>query len=170
MAGPSKSMYYHLNFLGVNFDSSAAWPRTQYCVQSQAQSYGSQVHSPPPQILSTFQCDSLPSMIYVEARCARQVNEACNGLLDGMYPSHGITLIQIEGMASLLQIKKQDRTVTPGSWVRIKHGRYQGDFAQVMDITKNGEDVGLKFISCIDLNPRDNNGADANGRKLELAW
>ncbi|KAI6033536.1 hypothetical protein PISMIDRAFT_13948 [Pisolithus microcarpus 441] len=82
-------------------------------------------------------------MIYVEARSAQQVNQACKGLL-GIYPSRGILLVPIKEMASLLQIKKQDLTVTPGSWVWIKCGKYQGDLAQVMDITENGEDVGLK--------------------------
>jgi transcription elongation factor SPT5 len=117
----------------------------------------------PLQILSAFQRDSLPGMIYVEARSSQQVNHACNGLV-GVYPSRGIALVPIEEMASLLQIKKQDLTVTPGSWVRIKRGKYQGDLAQVMDITENGEDVGLKFIPRIDLNPRDDIG-DARKRK-----
>ncbi|KAI6046265.1 hypothetical protein EDC04DRAFT_2887945 [Pisolithus marmoratus] len=95
---------------------------------------------------------------------AQQVNQACKGLV-GVYPSRGIILVPIEEMASLLQIKKQDLTVTPGSWVRIKRGKYQGDLAQVMDITENGEDVGLKFIPRIDLNPRDDAGADGRKRK-----
>ncbi|KAG6337015.1 hypothetical protein ID866_2075 [Astraeus odoratus] len=118
----------------------------------------------PLQILSAFQRDSLPGMIYVEARSAQQVNQSCKGLV-GVYPSRGITLVPIEEMASLLQIKKQDLTVTPGSWVRIKRGKYQGDLAQVMDITENGEDVGLKFIPRIDLNPRDDAGVDGRKRK-----
>lgn len=118
----------------------------------------------PLQILSAFQRDSLPGMIYVEARSAQQVNQACKGLV-GIYPSRGILLVPIEEMASLLQIKKQDLTVTPGSWVRIKRGKYQGDLAQVMDITENGEDVGLKFIPRIDLNPRDDASVDGRKRK-----
>jgi transcription elongation factor SPT5 len=118
----------------------------------------------PLQILSAFQRDSLPGMIYIEARSAKQVNEACNGLV-GIYPSRGVALVPIEEMASLLQIKKQDLTVTPGSWVRIKRGKYQGDLAQVMDITENGEEVGLKFIPRIDLNPKDDATAEGKKRK-----
>ncbi|KAG6860531.1 hypothetical protein C0995_010102 [Termitomyces sp. Mi166 len=118
----------------------------------------------PLNILSAFQRDSLPGMIYVEARSSKQVNEACNGLV-GVFPSRGITLVPIEEMASLLQIKKQDLTVTPGSWVRIRRGKYAGDLAQVMDITENGEDVGLKFIPRIDLTPRDEGALDAAGKK-----
>ena len=108
----------------------------------------------PLNILSAFQRDSLPGMIYVEARSAKQVSEAINGLV-GVFPSRGIVLVPIEEMASLLQIKQQELTVTPGSWVRIKRGKYQGDLAQVGDVTENGEEVGLKFIPRIDLNPKD---------------
>ncbi|TCD60658.1 transcription elongation factor spt5 [Steccherinum ochraceum] len=118
----------------------------------------------PLQILSAFQRDTLPGMIYVEARSAKQVSDACQGLV-GIYPSRGIILVPIEEMASLLQIKKQDLTVTPNSWVRIRRGKYQGDLAQVMDVTENGEEVGLKFIPRIDLNPRDENSVDGKKRK-----
>ncbi|KAI0366514.1 transcription elongation factor Spt5 [Pilatotrama ljubarskyi] len=118
----------------------------------------------PLQILSAFQRDSLPGMIYVEARSAKQVSEAINGLV-GVFPSRGINLVPIEEMASLLQIKQQELTVTPGTWVRIKRGKYQGDLAQVMDITENGEEVGLKFIPRIDLNPKDDAAIDGRKRK-----
>ena len=44
------------------------------------------------QILSSFQQDSLPGMIYVEAHSAQQVNQACTGLV-GIYPhSSGLLL------------------------------------------------------------------------------
>ncbi|KAJ7675048.1 hypothetical protein B0H17DRAFT_1016531 [Mycena rosella] len=116
-------------------------------------------------ILSAFQRDSLPGMIYVEASSSQQVNLACNGLV-GVYLSRGITLVPIDEMASLLQIKKQDLTVTPGSWVRIKRGTYQGDLAQVVDITDTGEYVGVKFIPRIDLNPRDDGSLEGpTGKK-----
>ncbi|KAH9996227.1 hypothetical protein BJV77DRAFT_960644 [Russula vinacea] len=118
----------------------------------------------PLQILSAFERDSLPGILYVEARSQKQVSEACNGLV-GIYPSRGITLVPIDEMASLLLIKKQETTVNPGNWVRIKRGKYQGDLAQVVDITENGEEVGLKFIPRIDLNPKDEAAIDGKKRK-----
>lgn len=118
----------------------------------------------PLQILSAFERDSLPGMIYVEARSQKQVSEACNGLV-GIYPSRGVTLVPIDEMASLLLIKKQETTVNPGNWVRIRRGKYQGDLAQVVDITENGEEVGLKFIPRIDLNPKDEVAVDGKKRK-----
>lgn len=108
----------------------------------------------PLQILSAFERDSLPGMIYVEARSAKQVIDSCHGLV-GVFLNRPPALVPIEEMDKLLQLKKQEVTVTPGSWVRIRRGKYQGDLAQVMDITENGEEVGLKFVPRIDLNPKD---------------
>lgn len=91
------------------------------------------------------------------------MTQACNGLV-GIYPSRGITLVPIEEMASLMQIKKQDLTVSVGSWVRFKRGKYQGDLAQVIE-TPGAEQVGLKFIPRIDLSPRDEGSLDGRKRK-----
>jgi hypothetical protein len=49
----------------------------------------------PLSILSAFQRDSLPGMIYVEDRSAKQVQQACEGLV-GIYLSHGIHLVPID--------------------------------------------------------------------------
>jgi ribosomal protein L24 len=103
-------------------------------------------------------------MIYVEARSAKQVQQAVQGLV-GVYISRGIQLVPIEEMASLLTIKKQEQTVQEGTWVRIKRGKYAGDLAQVMDVTENGEDVGLRFVPRIDLTPRDENAMDVTKKR-----
>ncbi|KAH9169562.1 early transcription elongation factor of RNA pol II, NGN section-domain-containing protein, partial [Lactarius sanguifluus] len=118
----------------------------------------------PLQILSAFERDSPPGTIYVEARSQKQVSEACNGLV-GIYPSRGVTLVPIDEMASLLLIKKQETTINPGNWVRIRRGKYQGDLAQVVDIAVSGEEVRLKFIPRIDLNPKDEVAVDGKKRK-----
>lgn len=108
----------------------------------------------PLEVMSAFQRDSLPGMIYVEARNEQHVRQAINGLV-GVYPSRGITLVPIDEMASLLRIKKQQTVIAPGSWVRIKRGKYAGDLAQVLDVTDNGEEAGLKLIPRVDLNPQE---------------
>jgi transcription elongation factor SPT5 len=118
----------------------------------------------PLQIASAFQRDSLPGMIYVEAQSAASVLKACNGLV-GVYPSRGVHLVPIEERAALLQIKKQEINVTPGSWVRVRRGKYQGDLGQVVDVTDNGEDVGLKLVPRIDLNPKDEGSSDPNKKR-----
>lgn len=118
----------------------------------------------PLKILTAFQRDSLPGMIYIEARSSQQVSQACNGLV-GVYLSRGINLVPIEEMASLLQIRKQDSTVKPGSWVRLKRGIYAGDLAQVVDVTELGDDFGLKIVPRIDLTPKDNDSLEGASRK-----
>ncbi|KAJ3786497.1 transcription elongation factor SPT5 [Lentinula aff. detonsa] len=120
----------------------------------------------PVSILSAFQRDSLPGMIYVEARSAQQVSQACNGLV-GVYPSRGIHLVPIDEMALLLMIKKVDGgdKIVPGTWVRLKRGKYAGDLAQVVDVTENGEEVGVRFVPRIDLNPREDDGGGRKRKK-----
>ena len=108
----------------------------------------------PLRILSAFQRDSLPGMIYVEARSSLQVSQAIAGLV-GVFPSRGITLVPIEEMASLLQIKQKDTSVVPGNWVRNRRGNYGGDLAQVIGIAETGEEVGLRFVSRIDMKLKD---------------
>ncbi|KAJ3837350.1 hypothetical protein F5878DRAFT_726124 [Lentinula raphanica] len=126
--------------------------------------------SKPLSIFSAFQRDSLPGMIYVEARSAQQVNQACNGLV-GVYPSRGIHLVPIDEMALLLMIKKVDggEKVVPGTWVRLKRGKYAGDLAQVVDVTENGEEVGVRFVPRIDLNPREDDGGGRKRKKTPSA-
>lgn len=107
--------------------------------------------------MAAFQRDSLPGMVCVEAYRAKTSHPSC-GWLVGVYISRGIRLVSSKEMASFLQIKKQEQTVTPGTRVHIRRGKYAGDFAQVVDITKSGEDVGLRFIPRIDLTLRGNVG------------
>ncbi|TFK25420.1 transcription elongation factor SPT5 [Coprinopsis marcescibilis] len=107
----------------------------------------------PLSILSAFQRESLSGMIYVEARSQKHVQQACNGLV-GVYLSKGVHLVPIEEMASLLTIKKQDVTVTYGMWVRIrKHPKYGGDLAQVIIPGDGIEDVAVRLVPRIDMNP-----------------
>ncbi|KAG8882142.1 transcription elongation factor spt5 [Tulasnella sp. 331] len=118
----------------------------------------------PLEILSAFERDSLPGMIYVEAHGQQAVKNALEGLV-GVFPSRGIALVPVNEMASLLRIKKQVTTITPGSWVRIKRGKYGGDLAQVLDVTDNGEEAGLKFIPRIDLTPKEDVLGDRKRKK-----
>ena len=116
--------------------------------------------SRPLKILSVFQRDNVPGTVYVESRSQAQVQQSLNGLVN-VFPGRGISLVPIEEMASLLHYKKKINPITEGAWVRIKRGKYQSDLAQVVDMTENGEEVGLKFIPRIDLNPKDEVGGNA---------
>jgi transcription elongation factor SPT5 len=118
----------------------------------------------PLNILSVFQRDNLQGIIYVEARSAKDVRQAIEGLY-GVFKTPPL-LVPIDEMPPLLLVKKKISTVAPGTWVRIKRGKYQGDLAQVIDVSENGEEAGLKFIPRIDLTPRDEIiGPDGKKRK-----
>jgi transcription elongation factor SPT5 len=114
----------------------------------------------PLQILSAFQRETLSGVIYVEARSQAAVQHACSGLI-GVFMSRGVTLVPIEEMAALLTVKKKEVTLELGAWVRIKRGKYAGDLAQIVDMTENGDEVGIRFIPRIELTPRD----DVDGKK-----
>lgn len=112
----------------------------------------------PLQVISAFERTSLPGYVYVEARSKEAVINACANLV-GIFRKDPI-LVPINEMAPLLQLKQKEVSITPGMWVRIKRGKYQGDLAEVVDITDNGEEAGIRFIPRIDMN-RD---ADADGK------
>ncbi|KAJ1030765.1 hypothetical protein NDA18_002001 [Ustilago nuda] len=123
--------------------------------------------SSPMRIISAFCRDTIPGRIYVEARRADDVVKACNGLA-GVYARQttSLHLIPISEMADLLKLQKVQNEIQVGGWVRIKRGKYAGDLAQVLDVSENGEEVGLKMIPRIDLNPKDSGlYTDSLGRK-----
>lgn len=123
--------------------------------------------SSPMRIISAFCRDSIPGRVYVEARRADDVVKACNGLA-GAYARQttSLHLIPISEMADLLKLQKVQNEIQVGGWVRIKRGKYAGDLAQVLDVSENGEEVGLKMIPRIDLNPKDSGlYTDSLGRK-----
>lgn len=123
-----------------------------------------ELSSTPLEIYSAFQQDTLPGLVYVEARAPGHVEAAVKGLV-GVYLSRGINLVPLDEMAPLLKIKRIRVVPVPHSWVRIKRGKYQGDLAQVLDVTDNGDEVGLKFIPRIDLSPPDESGLAEKKRK-----
>ncbi|KAI5824061.1 transcription elongation factor Spt5 [Schizophyllum commune Tattone D] len=119
----------------------------------------------PLQIYSAFYRESLQGYVYIEARSSRAVSHAINGLI-GIFPTRGITLVPIDEMTSLLQLKQKDLNITPGMWVRLKKPlKYAGDLAQVIDVTENGEEAGLRLIPRIDMRPPDEAPVDGNVKK-----
>ncbi len=121
----------------------------------------------PVRITSAFVRDSIPGRLFVEARRFDHIVDALRDI-NGVYASNAanIFLVPIEEMADLLKITKKSQEIKPGGWVRIKRGRYAGDLAQVIDETENGEEVGIRFVPRIDLNPKEEGTyTDASGRK-----
>lgn len=123
--------------------------------------------SNPMRIISAFCRDTIPGKVYIEARRADDVVKACAGLA-GVYARQttSLHLIPISEMADLLKLQKVQKEIQVGGWVRIKRGKYAGDLAQVLDVSENGEEVGLKMVPRIDLNPKDSGlYTDSLGRK-----
>ncbi|CAG7851799.1 Transcription elongation factor SPT5 AltName: Full=Chromatin elongation factor SPT5 [Serendipita indica DSM 11827] len=117
----------------------------------------------PLQIISAFERTSIPGYIYVESRSKEAVISACSNLV-GIFRRDPI-LVPIGEMAPLLQLKQKEFTLQPGAWVRLKRGKYQGDLAQVMDVTDTGEEAGIRFLPRIDLTPREFEGGDGSAKR-----
>lgn len=104
---------------------------------------------------SVFHRESIPGILFVEARQSAAVNAAVHGII-GVYLMRGVVLVPIEEMAPLLMIKAKKVDLQPKQWVRMKRGKYAGDLAQILDVDQltNGV-VGIKFIPRIDLTPKE---------------
>lgn len=121
----------------------------------------------PVHLISAFVRDSIPGRLFVEARKFEHVLESLKDI-NGVYASSSsnVFLVPIEEMADLLKITKKQQEIKPGGWVRVKRGRYAGDLAQIIDQSENGEEVGIRFIPRIDLNPKEEGTyTDSAGRK-----
>nr|ODN89919.1 transcription elongation factor SPT5 [Cryptococcus depauperatus CBS 7841] len=117
--------------------------------------FSQQSSANPIDVISVFCRDSIPGMIFIEARQSAAVSAAINGIV-GIFLSKGVSLVPIEEMAPLLKMKKKDVNLAPGMWVRIKRGKYAGDLAQVVDVDQiTSGVVGIKFLPRIDLTPRE---------------
>ncbi|ODN82947.1 transcription elongation factor SPT5 [Cryptococcus amylolentus CBS 6039] len=117
--------------------------------------FAQQYSANPIDVISVFCRDSIPGMIFIEARQSAAVSAAVNGIV-GIFMSRGVSLVPIEEMAPLLKMKKKDVNLTPGMWVRMKRGKHAGDLAQVVDVDQiTSGVVGIKFIPRIDLTPKD---------------
>ncbi|WFD00918.1 transcription elongation factor spt5 [Malassezia yamatoensis] len=120
----------------------------------------------PLRIFSVFCRDSLEGQLFVEARRSEDVNLAFQGLAGAYIINSKPFLVPILEMADLLKLQKKKTNVPVGGWVRLKRGKYAGDLAQVLDMAENGEEVGVKLVPRIDLNPDENDSyTDRAGRK-----
>lgn len=118
-------------------------------------------------IISAFYRDSLKGYIYVEARQENDVRHAIRGLV-GIYMNNELFMVPLEQMPDLLKTKKKETPIVLGGWVRIKRGKYAGDLAQVNELMENADEVGLRFVPRIDLNPKETDmhtGPDGKKRK-----
>lgn len=109
--------------------------------------------------------------IYVEGHSSIDVQKALADIMN-VYPHTRMFLIEIKDMPDLLRVQPPPK-LTPGTWVRIKRPKlYEGDLAQVLDITDTGLDAALKIIPRVDYSNRDDrlaaekaSGLDKDGKR-----
>ncbi|KAK9492981.1 hypothetical protein V1508DRAFT_417014 [Lipomyces doorenjongii] len=103
----------------------------------------------PLEVLSAFQRDNFSGYVYLEARKMADVEYALKGIVN-VYARQMI-LVPIPEYTDLLRVNKgSDVELIPGSYVRIKRGKYQGDLAVVEDLSENGLEAQLKLVPRLD--------------------
>ena len=91
---------------------------------------------------------TMAGYVYVEARRKEDIMTALDGL-SNVYPRTKLVLVPIKEMPDLLRTKKS-KDIEPGSYVRLKRGKYQGDLAQVEAVVSNGLEVELRLVPRLD--------------------
>lgn len=103
----------------------------------------------PLEIYSAFQRDGFSGYIYIEARKQAAITHAVKGFAN-VYTQNMI-LVPIKEYSDLLRVNKsKEQELTPGTYVRIKRGKYQGDLAVVENLLENGLEARLKIVPRLD--------------------
>ncbi|VUG16949.1 DEBR0S1_29800g1_1 [Brettanomyces bruxellensis] len=101
-------------------------------------------------VYSAFQRDDFEGYIYVEARRIDVVDRILSGI-PGIYITGGKVLVPIDEYPDLLRPgKPEDHEVKPGSYVRIRSGKYKGDLGIVDNLADNGLEARVKLIPRLD--------------------
>ncbi|VEU20926.1 DEKNAAC101887 [Brettanomyces naardenensis] len=101
-------------------------------------------------VFSAFQRDDYVGYVYVEARRMDSVDRILAGI-PGIYTSAGKVLVPIEEYPDLLRPgHSEDLQLKPGSYVRIKSGRYKGDLGIVDNLAESDLEVRVKLVPRLD--------------------
>lgn len=100
----------------------------------------------PLNIYSVFQRDAFPGRIYIEAPSQAAAIHACSGV-PNVYTTSRIVKVPIKEYPDMFRVHKtQDVELTPGTYVRVKRGKYAGDLAVVENLSENGLEVKLRLV------------------------
>ena len=103
----------------------------------------------PLEIFSVFQRDTFTGYIYIEARKQAAVQQALVGFTN-VYPRN-MVLVPIKEYPDMFRVNKSNETeLIPGTYVRVKRGKYQGDLGIVENLSENGLEVRLKLVPRLD--------------------
>lgn len=101
-------------------------------------------------VYSVFQRDSFIGYVYIEARRMDAVNNILKGL-PNIYNNVAKVLVPIEEYPDLLRPGRSDEVrLKPGSYVRVRSGRYKGDLGIVDNIAENDLEVRVKLVPRLD--------------------
>ncbi|KAF3909510.1 hypothetical protein AA313_de0204139 [Arthrobotrys entomopaga] len=112
---------------------------------------------------------SMQGFLYVEARRQADVLNACTNV-PNVYARSGMILVPVDEMPDLLRVQKRAE-ITPGTFVRFKRGKYQGDLAQVENVENSGQILRVRAVPRIDYSAKDDSSSvqDASGKRKRLA-
>lgn len=114
----------------------------------------------PLQITAAFERGgTMAGFVYVEARKQADVQAAMADITFA-YPRSKMVLVPIGEMPDLLRVHKSKR-VEPGTYVRIKRGKYTGDLAQVIEVETNGLTVDVRVVPRLDYGQNEDNASSA---------
>lgn len=118
----------------------------------------------PMKIISAFERGgAMSGYVYIEARRQADVMEGLEDI-SNVYPRTKMILVPVREMQDLLRVQKSAELV-PGSWVRVKRGKYQNDLAQVEEVETNGLDVTVRLVPRLDYGLNEDAGAPASDIK-----
>ncbi|KAJ1564788.1 transcription elongation factor spt5, partial [Nowakowskiella sp. JEL0078] len=103
-----------------------------------------------PKIMSVFTRENGSSFVYIEALTLAHAKEAIADM-NYISPLAKIMLVKVNEMVDTVTIRKTVQIVTPGSWVRVKRGRYVGDLAKVISTKGAGDDPEILLIPRIEV-------------------
>jgi len=103
----------------------------------------------PVQILSIFTRDNLKGYLYIESESKAFVQKAIEQT-NNVYMSR-LSLVPIQEMTDVLTIRGKDTEIKPGSWARVRKGKYAGDLCQIIEVTESSDAVRIKIIPRLDL-------------------
>lgn len=117
----------------------------------------------PMTILSAFQREAMMGYIYVEAFGQNDVIDSLQGI-SGIYVTGPKILVPIKEMPDLMNVVKKPEIV-PGTWVRFKRGKYQGDLAQVDNVLASGLEVRIRMVPRLDYGQDKKDGESQDGKR-----
>lgn len=118
------------------------------------------------EVYSVFQRDSFTGYIYIEARRMDAVNHILESL-PGIYNNVSKVLVPIEEYPDLLRPgSSTESRLKPGSYVRVKIGKYKGDLGIVDNLAENDLEVRVKLVPRLDYGRSNNYVTDpTTGRR-----